>query len=98
VALATDSVELRLSVRDHGIGLSPEDATRIFERFERAVSVRHFGGLGLGLYICRQIVQAHGGEISAGPAPGGGALFVVRLPKRGLVVPAPSPIDATNDS
>jgi signal transduction histidine kinase len=77
----TESGELaRLEVRDHGIGLSSDDARRIFERFERAVPMRHYGGLGLGLYICRQIVEAHGGCIWAEGEPGAGARFVVELP------------------
>src|SRR5262249_34921380 len=53
----------RLIVSDEGIGIAPEDVTRIFGRFERAVSTRHYGGLGLGLFIARQIVEAHEGEI-----------------------------------
>ena len=53
---------------------------RIFDRFERAVSSRHFGGLGLGLYITRQIVEAHGGSIRVSSRPGEGAEFVVVLP------------------
>ena len=70
----------RFMVRDRGIGLAAEDVERIFGRFERAVPTRHFGGLGLGLYIARQIIEAHGGTISAGTAEGGGAVFEVRLP------------------
>jgi signal transduction histidine kinase len=71
---------VRLSVRDHGIGIAPHDAARIFERFERAVSVRHYGGLGLGLFIVRQIVDAHGGRIHLESQPGAGATFTVELP------------------
>jgi signal transduction histidine kinase len=71
---------VRLTMRDHGIGLSPQDAERVFERFERAVSVRHYGGLGLGLYITRQIVEAHGGQISVDSRLGQGATFTVILP------------------
>jgi signal transduction histidine kinase len=74
-----------LIVRDHGIGISDEDQTRIFERFERAVSSRHFGGLGLGLWIVHQLVAAHGGTISVRSKVGQGAEFVVTLPR-----PAPS--------
>jgi len=70
----------RLSIRDHGIGIGPADLERIFGRFERAVSGRHYGGLGLGLYISKQIVEAHGGVISAESKPGEGAAFHVTLP------------------
>jgi signal transduction histidine kinase len=69
-----------LRVRDRGIGINPESQARIFERFERAVSAREFGGMGLGLFISRQIVQEHGGTIRVESVPGEGATFVVELP------------------
>ncbi|WP_437726402.1 AAA family ATPase [Sorangium sp. So ce861] len=69
-----------LVVRDHGIGIAEADQGRIFERFERAVSVQNFGGLGLGLYIVRSIVMSHGGSIRVESKPGAGATFVVELP------------------
>jgi signal transduction histidine kinase/FixJ family two-component response regulator len=69
-----------ISVQDHGIGVSRGDLDRIFGRFERAVSTRNYGGLGLGLYVARRIVEAHGGSISAASEPGAGAIFSVRLP------------------
>ncbi|WP_437850568.1 AAA family ATPase [Sorangium sp. So ce363] len=69
-----------LVVRDHGIGIAQADQARIFERFERAVSVRNFGGLGLGLYIVRWIVTSHGGTIRVESKPGAGATFIVELP------------------
>ncbi|WP_438004033.1 AAA family ATPase [Sorangium sp. So ce321] len=69
-----------LVVRDHGIGIAASDQARIFERFERAVSVRNFGGLGLGLYIVRWIVASHGGAIRVESEPGAGATFIVELP------------------
>ncbi|WP_437618984.1 AAA family ATPase [Sorangium sp. So ce1151] len=69
-----------LVVRDHGIGIAKSDQARIFERFERAVSVRNFGGLGLGLYIVRWIVASHGGTIRVESEPGAGATFIVELP------------------
>ena len=71
----------RLTVKDHGIGIAPEDLARIFERFERAVSDRHYGGLGLGLYITRQIVEAFGGTVLAQSEPGQGATFTLELPR-----------------
>ncbi|WP_437803067.1 AAA family ATPase [Sorangium sp. So ce693] len=69
-----------LVVRDEGIGIAEADQGRIFERFERAVSVRNFGGLGLGLYVARAIVASHGGSIRVESKPGAGATFVVELP------------------
>jgi signal transduction histidine kinase len=70
----------RVVVRDHGIGIDPADQARIFERFERAVSERNFGGLGLGLWISEQIVSAHGGSIRVDSQPGAGSTFTVELP------------------
>ncbi|WP_437275188.1 AAA family ATPase [Sorangium sp. So ce375] len=69
-----------LLVRDHGMGIAEADQARIFERFERAVSIRNFGGLGLGLYIVRWIVASHGGAIHVESQPGAGATFIVELP------------------
>jgi PAS domain S-box-containing protein len=71
-----------LVVRDHGIGIDPSDQPQIFERFERAVSSRNYGGLGLGLYIVKRIVEAHGGAITVESKPGEGATFRVKLPLR----------------
>ncbi|OJH37819.1 ATP-binding protein [Cystobacter ferrugineus] len=70
----------RLSVRDEGIGIAPEHRSRIFGKFERAVSERHYGGLGLGLHITQQIVQAFGGSIRVESEPGRGSTFTVELP------------------
>jgi PAS domain S-box-containing protein len=69
-----------LTVRDRGIGIDPADQPLIFERFERAVSSRNYGGLGLGLYIVKRIVEAHGGTIRVESKPGEGAAFSVELP------------------
>jgi two-component system OmpR family sensor kinase len=73
-----------LEVRDTGPGLSPEQTTLVFERFYRAEvsrSRRHGGGSGLGLAITKAIVEAHEGTVTAANAPGGGAVFTVRLPR-----------------
>ncbi len=77
----------RLSVIDAGIGIAAEDISRIFGRFERAVSTRHYGGLGLGLFIARQIVEAHGGEIQVRSKPNQGSEFTVLLPIAGSDAP-----------
>lgn len=69
-----------LLVRDQGAGISPADQRRIFERFERVKDRDNVGGLGLGLYISRQIVEAHGGSISVESTPGTGSTFKVLLP------------------
>lgn len=70
-----------LSVRDEGIGIPLEHQHRVFGAFERAVSPRQFGGLGLGLWITRQICEAHGGRISLESRPEAGATFLVELPR-----------------
>ena len=71
-----------LRVRDHGIGIAAEDQGRIFQRFERAVPMSHYSGFGLGLWIAREIVAAHGGHIDVASELGRGATFTVRLPLR----------------
>jgi PAS domain S-box-containing protein len=80
LSVSADQGHALLAVRDQGIGIEPGNLSRIFDRFERAVSERHYGGLGLGLYITRQIVEALGGSIEARSTPGEGATFLVTLP------------------
>jgi signal transduction histidine kinase len=71
----------RLGVRDHGVGIRDEERGRLFEPYERAASARPYGGFGLGLFIVRTIVEAHGGSVGIEfSAPGEGTLVVVRLP------------------
>jgi signal transduction histidine kinase len=69
-----------LVVADHGIGIEAARLPRIFDRFERGVSAEHYGGLGLGLYIAREIVGAFGGSIRAESEVGAGSTFTVELP------------------
>jgi signal transduction histidine kinase len=97
IVLGEEAGTTRLSVKDHGIGVDPARQERIFDRFERAVSDRHYGGLGLGLYISRQIAQAHGGSIRVESAPGAGATFTVELPGAGPPVSPRAPV-FSNDS
>jgi PAS domain S-box-containing protein len=88
LTLEADAERAVLRVKDEGIGIAPEHLKRIFERFERAVSERHYGGLGLGLYITRTIVEAMRGSIQVESTLGQGALFTVLLPRR---PPEPTP-------
>ena len=81
VDVSADASLVRLRVRDRGIGIDPADQERIFGRFERAVPMHHFGGLGLGLYIAREIVEAHGGNIQLSSEPGAGTTVTVELPR-----------------
>ena len=83
IAVQTDGAAARLRIRDHGIGIDLSRQPHIFDRFERAVSMQHYGGLGLGLYIVRRIVVAHGGAVTVDSAPGEGATFFVELPCAG---------------
>lgn len=69
-----------LRIRDHGIGIAAKDQEKIFERFERVVTDTGASGLGLGLYITRQIVHAHGGVITVESASGDGSVFTVKVP------------------
>jgi signal transduction histidine kinase len=69
-------------VTDRGIGIDTRDQERIFERFERAVPDRHYGGFGVGLWLTREVVQAHRGTISVESEPGRGATFTMILPRR----------------
>jgi signal transduction histidine kinase len=80
VEVKWDGERARLAVVDQGLGLREEDRARIFERFERAISANEASGLGLGLYIAREVVQAHGGDISVESRLGEGSTFAVTLP------------------
>lgn len=76
-----DDVDVVMDVIDHGIGIAPESATRLFERYYRTNAGKaRASGLGLGLYITRQIVEAHGGRIEVSSEVGRGSTFRVRLP------------------
>jgi signal transduction histidine kinase len=80
IAVATTRGAAVLRVEDRGIGIAPADQVRIFERFERAVPSRHYGGFGLGLWIARQLVEAMGGTIRVDSKLDQGATFTVTLP------------------
>ncbi|MDC0666167.1 ATP-binding protein [Nannocystis radixulma] len=93
---AVDQVA-RLEVIDQGIGIAPGHQARIFDRFERAVSTRHYGGLGLGLYIVRRIVEALGGTIGVTSELDVGSTFTVDLP-RGLDATELAALDPESDA
>lgn len=81
VAVVCTPSQVELRVQDRGIGIAPEDHARIFERFEQASTPRPFGGLGLGLWIVRQITTAMAGSIRVSSELGSGATFTVVLPR-----------------
>ena len=72
---------MRVAVRDHGTGIAPEEQAGVWERFQRAHSLREARGLGLGLYIARTIIELHGGQVGVDSAVGAGSSFWVRLPR-----------------
>ncbi len=78
--LASDGAFAVLEVTDRGIGISPDSLVRIFQKYERAVSIENISGLGLGLYISRAVVEQHGGSIEVRSRLGEGSVFTVRLP------------------
>jgi two-component system phosphate regulon sensor histidine kinase PhoR len=83
VSVAVQDSEIIISVQDHGLGISKEHHSRLFERFYRADKARNrkLGGTGLGLAIVKHIAQAHGGRVSVESAIGKGSTFSFYLPK-----------------
>jgi len=72
--------EMRVTVADDGPGIRPGSEQEIFNKFSRGVRESAIGGVGLGLAICKAIVEAHGGSISASNRAEGGAAFTFTLP------------------
>jgi PAS domain S-box-containing protein len=80
LCIQVEGSNAKLTIRDQGIGISEEDQERIFKPFERAISAHEVSGLGLGLHITKQIVEAHGGSIYVQSELGKGSTFIVELP------------------
>lgn len=80
VRVANVNGRAQIAVSDYGIGIAKDDQDRIFGQFERAVSVNSISGLGIGLYISKKIVEAHGGSIRVESELGKGSTFIVDLP------------------
>jgi len=86
---APDAATARVRVRDRGPGVPPEHRARLFERFAQVPQDERRGGLGLGLYLSRQIAERHGGRLEAAFPPEGGTCFTLTLPRRGDPAAAP---------
>lgn len=80
ILLEKNTTYVRIIFRDHGPGIAEKDQGRIFDRFERVVSASEVSGLGLGLYIVKEIIVGHGGTINVESSPGHGASFIINLP------------------
>jgi len=84
ISVNSNEGRVQISIQDEGIGIAKKDQNRIFGRFERAVSNSYFAGLGLGLYIVTQILEAHGGNIRVESELQQGSTFIVDLPLQAL--------------
>ena len=80
IAAGVDAQDVVITIRDHGIGIPARDLPRIFELFERVAPGSQGEGFGIGLWITKRIVEAHGGTVEAASEPGIGSTFTVRLP------------------
>jgi len=96
VEVDRDDTHVVLSVADHGVGMTPEEAARCFDRFWQAdgSDTRRFGGSGIGLYVVRSIVDALGGSIEVASELGVGSRFTVCLPRADV---APRPPEQPDD-
>ena len=95
ITVDSDENHVFITVEDRGRGIDAKDIERIFQLFERAVPNTNYGGLGLGLFITRQIVEACGGSIDVASEVGRGSVFRISLPVRKLApLPEVAPAEA----
>ena len=94
IRLAADKKALAIRVRDHGVGMTPEEAEHVFDRFWRAdpARARTTGGTGLGLAISQEDAHLHGGRLEVWARPGHGASFLLTLPRRAGITLGDSPL------
>jgi signal transduction histidine kinase len=78
--------EWRIGIKDNGIGISEEDSRRIFGMFERGADAEDLPGTGMGLAICKRIINNHGGKIWVRSSPGSGSVFIFSIPQADEVV------------
>ncbi|MGO1834150.1 MAG: ATP-binding protein, partial [Actinomycetaceae bacterium] len=99
VSVAADDRSAAVLVRDHGVGMTPTNAQRVFDRFWRGDSARTrtTGGTGLGLSIAAEDVRLHGGTIDADGRPGEGAAFLMTVPIEEGEPVGPSPLELWPD-
>lgn len=81
ISVSVENQLVSIAIKDEGVGIAKEDQARIFDRFERATSFRSYSGIGLGLFIVREIMKAHGGEIFLQSELGYGATFTLKFPQ-----------------
>jgi len=91
VSVNGEGDQVELQVTDEGVGVARHEQRRIFEPFERAREARDVAGLGLGLYVVRTVVEAHGGRVAVRSEPGQGSTFTVRLPRSSPALQGRSP-------
>ena len=82
VAASASDGSVRFSVSDHGPGIPAEEQAQMFEAYRQGSKTSHRGGIGLGLYICKKLVEAHGGKIGVYSTPDQGSTFWFELPRR----------------
>src|SRR5699024_8420759 len=103
ICLAESQESVAITVRDHGVGLTPEQAAMVFDRFWRGDPARNrtTGGTGLGLAISLEDARLHGGYLQVAGRPGGGAAFRLTLPRTQqdpiVTEPGPVPLDPDGD-